>query len=84
VEYLAPYTFADGLLRPVAAADLQNREESDWAADLSLRAGVQFENPGQVSQRLQLLLEYFNGHNPNGQFYDRTLEYIGLGAHVYF
>jgi hypothetical protein len=30
------------------------------------------------------MLEYFNGRNPNGQFYDRTLEYIGLGTHVYF
>ncbi len=83
-EYLAPFTLGDGLLRPVAAADLQNREESDFATDLSLRAGVQFESPAQVSQRLQLLIEYFNGRNPNGQFYDRTLEYIGLGAHVYF
>jgi len=84
VEYLAPFTLADGLLRPVAAADLQNREESDWASDLSLRAGVQFESPEAVTQRVQLLLEYFNGRNPNGQFYDRTLEYYGLGAHVYF
>ncbi len=84
VEYLAPFTLADGLLRLVAAADLQNREESDWASDLSLRAGVQFESPEAVTQRVQLLFEYFNGRNPNGQFYDRTLEYYGLGAHVYF
>jgi hypothetical protein len=84
LEYLAPYTLANGLLRPVAAADLQNHEESDWASDLSLRAGVQFESPDAVSQRLQLLLEYYSGRNPNGQFYNRTLEYYGLGAHVYF
>lgn len=83
-EYLAPFTLGDGLLRPVAAVDLQNREESDFASDLSLRAGVQFESPAQVSQRLQLLIEYYNGRNPNGQFYDRALEYIGFGAHVYF
>jgi len=83
-EYLAPFTLGDGLLRPVAAVDLQNREESDFATDLSLRAGVQFESPAQVSQRLQLLLEYYNGRNPNGQFYDRALEYVGFGAHVYF
>jgi len=84
LEYLAPYTLGDGLLRPVAAVDLQNREESRWASDLSVRAGVQFESPDEISQRLQLMLEYFNGRNPNGQFYDRTLEYFGLGAHVYF
>jgi hypothetical protein len=84
LEYLAPYTIGDGLLRPVAAIDWQNREESDWQSDVSLRAGVQFESPDEVSQRVQLMLEYFNGRNPNGQFYDRTLEYIGLGTHVYF
>lgn len=84
LEYLAPFTLGGGLLRPVAAADVQNREESDFAADVSLRAGVQFESPEEISQRVQLLLEYFNGRNPNGQFYDRTLEYIGLGLHVYF
>ena len=84
MEYLAPFTLGKGLLRPVAAADLQNREESDFASDLSLRAGVQFESEAEISQRVQLLIEYFNGRNPNGQFYDRALQYIGLGAHVYF
>lgn len=84
LEYLAPFTLANGLLRPVAAMDIQNREESDWASDISLRAGVQFESRDAVTQRVQLMLEYFNGRNPNGQFYDRTLEYYGLGAHVYF
>lgn len=83
-EYLAPFTIGDGLLRPVAAVDLQNRQESDWRSDVSLRAGVQFESPDEVSQRVQLMLEYFNGRNPNGQFYDRTLEYVGFGTHVYF
>lgn len=83
-QYLAPFTLGDGLLRPVVAGDLQNREESDWKSDISLRAGVQFESPETVSQRVQLLIEYFNGRNPNGQFYARTLEYLGLGAHVYF
>ncbi len=86
VEYLAPFTLGGGplRLRPVAAADLQNREESDFSSDVSLRAGVQFESTGKISQRVQLLVEYFNGRNPNGQFYARSLEYLGLGAHVYF
>jgi len=84
LEYLAPFTVGGGLVRPVAAADFQNREESDFSTDISLRAGVQFESPAEVSQRVQLLLEYFTGRNPNGQFYDRTLDYFGLGLHVYF
>lgn len=82
-EYLLPRTFFSGLVRPMAAVDLQQREESDWRTDLSLRAGVQFESPDRVGQRVQLLIEYFNGHSPNGQFYDRAIEYVGIGAHVY-
>lgn len=84
VEYLAPFTLGSGLIRPVAGVDVQNREESDFATDVSVRAGVQFESPEEVSQRVQLMLEYFNGRNPNGQFYDRNLEFYGFGLHVYF
>ncbi len=86
-EYAFPMTyklpFFGSAVRPVAAADLQNREENDWRPDLSLRAGIQFENLIAKSQRVQMLLEYFNGRSPNGQFYDRSVEYIGLGMHVY-
>jgi hypothetical protein len=84
VEYLAPFTLGGGFIRPVAGVDVQNREESNFATDVSVRAGVQFESPEAVSQRVQLMLEYYNGRNPNGQFYDRTLEFYGFGLHVYF
>jgi hypothetical protein len=84
VQYIAPYTLIDGLIRPVAGADFQNRQESGWRSDVSLKAGVRFESPEELSQTVQLMFEYFNGRNPNGQFYERTLEYLGVGAHVYF
>jgi len=86
-EYAFPMTyklpFFGTALRPVAAVDLQNRQENNWRADLSLRGGIQFENPVAKSQQVQLMLEYFNGRSPNGQFYDRAIEYVGLGMHVY-
>ena len=31
-----------------------------------------------------LLLEYYNGKSPNGQFYENTIEYFGLGLHFFF
>ncbi|MDH3474487.1 MAG: DUF1207 domain-containing protein [Rhodospirillales bacterium] len=83
-QYISPYTLIGGLIRPIAGADFQNRQESGWRTDVSLKAGVQFESPEEVSQTVQLMFEYFNGRNPNGQFYERTLEYLGVGAHVYF
>lgn len=84
MEYRSTKTWLDGSLRPVAAIDLQNREESSWDTDTSVRAGVQFENPNFLSRKMQLLFEYYNGKSPNGQFYERTIKLYGLGLHFFF
>jgi hypothetical protein len=83
-EAESPRTFLGGALRPIAAVDLQSRQETDWDLDLSVRAGFQLESPRWKSQRVQLLLEYYDGHSPNGQFFEREIRYLGLGAHLYF
>jgi hypothetical protein len=82
LEYESSETYAGGLLRPVAAADMKFREEADWDMDLSLQAGVQLESSLLAPRRIRLLAEYYNGANPNGQFYSRKLEYIGFGINV--
>jgi Protein of unknown function (DUF1207) len=83
VELRSPRTFFGGAVRPIAALDVQYREQNDWHADVSLRAGVQFEKLPIYDRRIQLLVEYFNGYSPNGQFYREQIEYIGLGFHLY-
>jgi len=82
VELDGPLWF--GFLRPIAAGDFQRREDSDWRTDYSARAGIQFENRRLGKRRIQLLAEYYKGRNPNGQFFDRRIEYFGLGLHVHF
>jgi hypothetical protein len=82
LEYESSDTFANGRLRPIAAADVKFREESGWDMDLSLRAGVQLESTFLNPRRIRLLAEYYNGSNPNGQFYSRKLEYVGFGVNV--
>mgnify|MGYP002715662572 FL=1 len=82
LEYESRDTYAGGLLRPVAAADMKFREEADWDMDLSLQAGFQLESTLLTPRRIRLLAEYYNGSNPNGQFYSRKLEYIGFGINV--
>lgn len=82
-EFRSPWPGPDSVWRPIAAIDMQNREENDWHVDISARAGVQFEGV-LVSRNLQLLLEYFRGHSPNGQFYKQKLDYLGLGMHFHF
>ena len=63
---------------------MQNYEENDWRADVSARAGIQFESVQVLGRNLQLLVEYFNGYSPNGQFYTEKIEYVGLGVHFHF
>lgn len=84
IEWRYPGTFAGGTLKPLAGADFKNREESDWDTDVSLRAGFQIESIKMNWNTLYLMLEYFNGHTPNGQFYDRTVEYLSVSTHFYF
>lgn len=84
LEFNSSVAWWNGALRPIAAADIQSREESDWRADMSLRAGVQFENPEFLSRKLKLMFEYYKGRSPNGQFYIRDVEeYFGIGLHFF-
>jgi hypothetical protein len=82
VEYEGPGTVWGGRLRPVAAVDVQFPEEADYEPDISIRAGVKLENARFAGRSVLLLSEYYRGHNPNGQFYRRDLEYIGLGVQL--
>ncbi len=83
VELISPWPGRHTGWRPIAAADLQHREENAWSLDFSLRAGIQLDGV-LASRNLQILLEYFKGRSPNGQFYKEKIEYFGLGAHFHF
>ena len=82
IELRSPRTIFN-YFRPVAALDMQTREETDWDLDWSARVGVQLDAERLQGRTLQLLFEYFQGHSPNGQFYERSIEYVGLGIHFY-
>lgn len=83
-EFVSPRTILHDTLRPVVAVDVQAREESEWEPDYSLRAGVEFSSPEKGRKRVELLLEYFHGRNPNGQFFQERIETFGIGLHVHF
>ena len=83
VELTSPWPPPEARWRPIAAVDVQQREENNWNADLSVRAGLQIEGV-LATRKLQILLEYFRGHSPNGQFYKDKVEYFGLGTHFHF
>ena len=82
IELHSPQAFVSGFLRPIAAADFQFRQESDWKQDVSIRSGIQIEHPFLRRTQLQLLVEFYSGRSPNGQFYDRRIETIGIGLYL--
>jgi uncharacterized protein DUF1207 len=83
IELRSPWPSRDSRWRPIAAIDVQHREENGWTADVSARAGIEIDGV-LLTRKLQILLEYFGGHSPNGQFYRDKVQYLGLGTHFHF
>lgn len=84
VELASPTPVLDPHLFPVAAVDVQSHQATDWSPALSLRTGLEIRSDALGARRLEVLLEYFNGPSPNGQFYNDSIEYIGAGVHFHF
>jgi Protein of unknown function (DUF1207) len=84
IEFRSPWRLEFASLRPIVAADIKHFDENNWSADISARAGVEFSDFQLLDRKLQILVEYFNGYTPSGQFYKNKVEYIGVGAHYHF
>lgn len=84
VELTSARTFLGGRIRPVAYADFQCNERTNWIVGRSVRAGVQFENARIGDRQIQLLGEYYEGPSPDGQFYGQRVGWYGIGVHLYF
>ena len=83
-EVTSPDPVFGEVLFPIAALDFQTNEESDWEKDFSVRTGFEIRAGVLEERRLQWLFEYFNGRSPNGQFFERDLEYFGTGLYFFF
>jgi len=84
VEWVSTAHFIGDSIAPIVAVDVQEHQETFWHGNLSVRAGIELVNPEKSRRRIQFLLEYYRGYNPNGQFYRERVEYFGAGMHVYF
>ncbi len=65
--------------RVIGGFDVQAWDETGWDVDKSFKAGLLFRSPYGNARSVQLLLEYYNGHSPHGQFFPLEVEYFGLG-----
>ncbi|MGH8685784.1 MAG: DUF1207 domain-containing protein, partial [Nitrosospira sp.] len=84
IEFRSPWRIEFAAMRPILAVDIKNHQQNNWNADVSARAGFQFDNFSAFGRKLQFLGEYFHGNSPTGQFYRERVEYIGIGAHYHF
>jgi hypothetical protein len=84
VEFRSPWLINFASMRPIVAADLKNFQQDNWSTELSVRAGVEFENTNIWGRKLQILGEYYDGYSPIGQFYKDKVQYLGIGAHFHF
>lgn len=82
-EYYSPNTWLGGRLRPIIGLDLKAEENVSWYTGVSLKAGVQLENSKLLSNKIQLMLEMFNGKSIHGQFFKDKVQYIGIGIHAF-
>lgn len=84
LEFRSPWIMDLAAMRPIFAADVKNFEQNHWGSDISVRAGVEFDNTQVWGRKLQILAEYFDGNSPIGQFYQTKVQYVGLGMHFHF
>ncbi len=84
IELQTPWRFWGDSARFVTALDLQNREENNWSTEISVRGGFQFERAQRFGRKISLLVEYYKGHSPNGQFFNSKVEYFGPGLQLDF
>jgi hypothetical protein len=83
-EFRSAWRIDFASLRPIIAVDIKHFDENNWSPDVSARAGVELDNLQVLGRKLQILVEYYNGYSPSGQFYKNKVEYVGLGAHYHF
>ena len=79
-DYIIDLANADGGFRPVAAFDVTHQEGNDFKPDFSLRLGLQADHPTINGRSVKLLVEFYNGKEPNGQFFEDDVLIVGTGV----
>ncbi len=67
----------------VGGADFKSFEELAWNVNANVVGGLEWYSP-QATRRIRLLISYYRGFNPYGQFFSQKIETIGLGFYFQF
>lgn len=70
-------------MTPVFGADFKAFEEMNWVISSNVVAGVEWFRAGG-SRRVRLMMNYYNGFTPFGQFFAQRVESVGVGIYLVF
>ena len=68
----------------LAGVDVKTTELHDWSPGVSARVGMEIGRPGlegHPGRLIMLLVEYYQGPSPYGQFFQDDISYLGAGIH---
>lgn len=68
----------------VGGIDIKTTELHDWSPATSGRVGLEFGRPapgGHPTRLVTLMLEFYDGPSPYGQFFRDDISYVGVGLH---
>ncbi len=84
LEASSPRRFVSGYLTPIFGVDLQVRQEHDWIPEVATLVGLRIAKPGNDVRALELFARYYHGRSPDGQFFEQTIDSVGLGLRLAF
>ncbi|WP_447978525.1 DUF1207 domain-containing protein [Candidatus Nitrospira bockiana] len=67
----------------VAGADFKQFEQLGWNVNATVVGGFEWFGP-RATHRVRVLLNYYRGFNPYGQFFTQEIETIGIGLYFKF
>ena len=70
--------------RLVGGVDMKSFEENNWSIDTSVKIGLEFGQPNPGQRRLRLMVQWYKGFDPRGQFYNNKVESYGMGVSLGF
>ena len=68
---------------PILGADFKTFQELHWALNTNLVAGLELYRVSG-SRRFRVLVSYYYGYNPYGQFFRQKVETVGIGGYLEF
>jgi hypothetical protein len=71
------------VVTPVLAADFKTFEELHWIVNTNVVGGLEWSKTGSY-RRLRIMVNYYRGYNPYGQFFAQKIETIGAGVYFMF